>query len=164
MALTSIDRKNFSSLLLGPGFSCSAVDSFGQATLTYNDNDPAVWPVSQGGTGAATVAAANQALTPSTVTLTEVAGATTVDWSQSDSFFLTLNANDTITFSNAVDGQSITVTILNTASNYTVTWPGTVKWPGANAPIMSTGAHYDVYTFVYNAVAGYFFGSAVQNF
>jgi len=103
--------------------------------------------------------ATNQNLTPATTTISS----TTIDWSQGNSFYKTLSANTTFTFSNAVDGQVITICLLNTTSNYTVTWPS-MKWAGGTAPTMTTGAHYDVYTIYYNATVGAYFGSYVQNF
>jgi len=105
------------------------------------------------------VAKTNQNLTPATSTIS----ASAIDWSLSNSFYKTLGANTTFTFSNAVDGQVITICLLNTTSNYTVTWP-TIKWAGGTAPTMTTGAHYDVYTIYYNATVGAYFGSYVQNF
>ena len=105
------------------------------------------------------VAKTNQNLTPATSTIS----ASAIDWSVSNSFYKTLGANTTFTFSNAVDGQVITICLLNTTSNYTVTWP-TIKWAGGTAPTMTTGAHYDVYTIYYNATVGAYFGSYVQNF
>jgi len=104
-------------------------------------------------------AATNQNLTPATSTIS----ASAIDWSVSNSFYKALSANTTFTFSNAVDGQVITICLLNTTSNYTVTWP-TIKWAGGTAPTMTTGAHYDVYTIYYNATVGAYFGSYVQNF
>jgi hypothetical protein len=101
----------------------------------------------------------NQNLTPATTTIS----ASSIDWSQGNSFYKALSANTTFTFANAVDGQVITVTLLNTTSNYTVTWP-TMKWTGGTAPVMTTGAHYDVYTIYYNATVGAYFGSYVQNY
>jgi hypothetical protein len=103
--------------------------------------------------------ATNQNLTPTTTTVS----ASNIDWSASNSFYKTLAANTTFTFSNAVDGQVITICLLNTTSNYTVTWP-TIKWAGGTAPTMTVGAHYDVYTIYYNATVGAYFGSYVQNF
>ena len=115
--------------------------------------------VANGGTGQTTAAAAQRALTPATSTIS----ASAIDWSVSNSFYKTLAANTTFTFSNAQDGQVITICLLNTTSNYTVTWP-TIKWAGGTAPTMTTGAHYDVYTIYYNATVGAYFGSYVQNF
>ena len=123
---------------------------------TWNGNAVGVL---YGGTGATTKAAANQNLTPGTTTIS----ASSIDWTQGNSFYKALSANTTFTFTGAVDGQVITVTLLNTASNYTVTWP-TMKWTGNTAPVMTTGAKYDVYTIYYNATVGAYFGSYVQNF
>jgi len=83
-----------------------------------------------------------------------------IDWSVSSTFTKTLSANSTFTFSNQVAGQVITVRLTNTASNYTVTWP-TVRWTGGAAPVMSTGAVSDVYTFFYDGTSTY--GAYVQN-
>jgi len=115
--------------------------------------------VANGGTGSTTSAAGQRALTPATSTIS----ASAIDWSLSNSFYKTLAANTTFTFSNAQDGQVITICLLNTTSNYTVTWP-TIKWAGGTAPTMTTGAKYDVYTIYYNATVGAYFGSYVQNF
>ena len=123
---------------------------------TWNGNAVGVL---YGGTGATTKAAANQNLTPATTTIS----ASSIDWTQGNSFYKALSANTTFNFTGAVDGQVITVTLLNTASNYTVTWP-TMKWTGNTAPVMTTGAKYDVYTIYYNATVGAYFGSYVQNF
>jgi hypothetical protein len=126
------------------------------ATGVWNGTSIAV---ANGGTGQTTAAAAQRALTPATSTIS----ASAIDWSVSNSFYKTLAANTTFTFSNQQDGQVITICLLNTTSNYTVTWP-TIKWAGNTAPTMTTGAHYDVYTIYYNATVGAYFGSYVQNF
>jgi hypothetical protein len=117
----------------------------------------AIPTVAEGGTGATTVAAAWVALN---VTANAIS-ALDIDWSLSRVHSKTLAANSTFTFSNAVDGQTIVVVLLNTASNYTVTWP-TVKWAGNVAPTQTVGAKYDVYTFV--KIGSNIFGSVVQNF
>lgn len=92
---------------------------------------------------------------------TQAISASAIDWSTGNVFTKTLGANTTFTWSNQLSGQTIVVRLTNTASNYTVTWP-TVKWPGGSAPVMTTGAKSDVYTFVYDGSNTY--GSAVQNF
>lgn len=89
-------------------------------------------------------------------------GASNIDWSLSGVYTKTLGANTTFTFSNQTSGQTIVVRLTNTASNYTVTWPGTVKWAGGVAPTMTIGAFSDVYTFVHDGTDIY--GSFVQNF
>jgi hypothetical protein len=90
--------------------------------------------------------------------------AAAIDWATSTSFYKTLAANTTFTFSNSVPGQQIVVAITNTASNYTVAWPAspTLKWSGGSAPTQTIGAKTDVYTFV--NVGGVIYGSVVQNF
>ena len=82
--------------------------------------------------------------------------ASAIDWAAGSSFSKTLSANTTFTFANTVSGQSITVAVTNTASNYTVTWP-TVKWPGDLVPTQSTGVQTDVYTF--KNIGGVIYGS-----
>lgn len=146
----------------GLGFTSSTFGFPGTATFSsVSITTPAA--VISGGTGASSVAAANQILTTATITITESTGSGTIDWSKGNSFYLLLNANCTLSFSNQVDGQVISVAILNTASNYTVTWPS-MKWAGGVAPTMTIGAHYDVYSIYYNNAAGQFFGAFVQNF
>ena len=86
--------------------------------------------------------------------------ASSIDWAAGSSFSKTLSANTTFTFANTVSGQSITVAITNTAINYTVTWPGGIKWPGGLAPTQSTGVQTDVYTF--KNINGVFYGTVDQ--
>jgi hypothetical protein len=118
---------------------------------------------------AALVGAANTFTTDQTIqgklTVRAVVGtdanvtAAAIDWATSTSFYKTLAANTTFTFSNALPGQGITVAVTNTSGNYTVTWPGTIKWPNDSIPVQSIGARTDVYSFrninglVYGAVA-----------
>jgi hypothetical protein len=85
---------------------------------------------------------------------------TLIDWSRGNVFTQTLSVNTTYTFSNQTPGQVIIVRLTNT-SNYTVTWP-TLKWSASTAPVMTTGAHTDVYTFVYDGTNTY--GNYTQNF
>jgi hypothetical protein len=136
----------------------TSISTTGSGTITATAFSGTL-PLANGGTGSTTAAAAQRALTPATSTIS----ASAIDWSVSNSFYKALSANTTFTFSNAVDGQVITICLLNTTSNYTVTWP-TIKWAGGTAPTMTTGAKYDVYTIYYNATVGAYFGSYVQNF
>lgn len=91
----------------------------------------------------------------------EIAGDGIVDWDLSDNFYRTLTANTTISFTNNSDRKVITLALTNTASNYTVTWPGTVYWPDGIGPMMSEGAVTDLYTFV--QLGGKVFGFFIQN-
>jgi hypothetical protein len=89
---------------------------------------------------------------------------TAIDWSLvgfiNGLYTKTLGANITLTFSNAVAGQTIVIRLTNTASNYTVTWP-TIRWSGGTAPTMSPGAVSDIYTIIYDGTN--YYGAAVQN-
>ena len=123
--------------------------------------------VANGGTGSTTATAAQRALTPATSTVTTGASPA-VNWSLSNSFDLTLTSATaaTVSFSNAQDGQVITIAIHQPASGTatTVTWP-TMKWSGGTAPTMTaTLGKTDVFTIYYNATASAYYGSAVQNF
>jgi hypothetical protein len=124
-------------------------------------------PIANGGTGATTANAAQRALTPATSTVTTGASPA-INWALSNSFDLTLTSATaaTISFSNQQDGQIITIAIHQPASGTatTVTWP-TIKWTGGTAPTMTaTLSKTDVYTIYYNATAGVYYGSYVQNF
>lgn len=86
-----------------------------------------------------------------------------IDWSAGPIFTKTLSANTTFTFSNVTAPKTIVVRVTNTASNYTVTWPGTAKWGnGGTPPTQTIGAKADVYTFVYDGTT--IFSSVVQDF
>jgi hypothetical protein len=72
-------------------------------------------------------------------------------------------------FTNAQDGQVITIAIHQPASGTptTVSWSGitTILWAGGTAPTQTaTLSKTDVYTFYYNATAAKYYGSYVQNF
>lgn len=113
-----------------------------------------------------TISGASNTITGLTVAqLTPAAqaiSASNIDWSAGSVFTKTLGANTTLTFSNQTSGQTIVVRLTNTASNYTVAWPGTVKWPGGTAPTQTTGAKADVITCVYDGSDTYC--NSVQNF
>lgn len=93
---------------------------------------------------------------------TQAVAALAIDWSTGSVFTKTLSANSTFTFSNIGSGQTIVVRLTNTASNFTVTWPGGVLWSGGTAPTQTVGAKSDIYTFVNDGSTTY--GSVVQNF
>ena len=101
------------------------------------------------------------AVTPAIIAAQAISG-TSIDWATGNVFTKTLSANTTFTFSNQASGQTIVVRLTNTASNYTVTWPGSVLWSGGTAPVQTIGAKSDVYTFVYDGSSIY--GSVVQDF
>lgn len=85
-----------------------------------------------------------------------------INWASSQTFSKSLIANSTFTFSNTKDGQTIRVRLTNTPSNYTVTWPASVLWPGGSAPTQTTGAKTDLYTFVRIGLDVY--GSVIQDY
>jgi hypothetical protein len=63
---------------------------------------------------------------------------------------ITLDANCTFTFPTAGAGRSFTLILIQDGTgSRTVTWPGTVKWPNATAPTLTTTANkIDVFTFL----------------
>lgn len=89
---------------------------------------------------------------------------TAIDWSLGNSFSRTLSGNETFTFSNDTNGQTIVVAIKQTgAGGNTATWPGGILWSGGYAPTLTTTANKtDVFTFI--KINGTIYGSAVQNF
>jgi len=65
----------------------------------------------------------------------------TIDWSNGDRQKVSLTGNVTFTFSNAQEGQIITLVMTQDATGgRTVTWPAAVKWPGGSEPSWGTGA------------------------
>jgi hypothetical protein len=62
---------------------------------------------------------------------------------------LTLTGNCTFTFPTATAGESFILLLKQDGTgSRTVTWPGTVKWPGGTAPtITSTASKLDKYIF-----------------
>lgn len=63
---------------------------------------------------------------------------------------LTLTANCTLTFPTASAGKSFMLVLKQDATgSRTVTWPGSVKWPGGTAPTLTTTASKtDVISFI----------------
>jgi hypothetical protein len=86
-----------------------------------------------------------------------------IDWSQTNSFYSTLGGSTAFTFSNAQDGQSIVVSLYN-PYNYTLTWNGQngsgIRWPQNNTPLQT--AFTDIYTFI--CINGCIFGNVIQGF
>ena len=84
---------------------------------------------------------------------TALSGATpTVSLNGGGSFSLTLSANTTVTFSDAPAtgsaGFSLKIKQDASGSGYTVTWPGSVQWPGGTAPeLTATADKSDVFVF-----------------
>ncbi len=95
------------------------------------------------------------------VAFTSSAGACTANWALSGVLTHTLTENTTLSFSNARDGQVLTVVVTQHASAAkTFTFP-TVLWAGGAAPTMSTGlSAVDVFTFY--KVGAVYYGSFLQ--
>lgn len=84
-----------------------------------------------------------------------------IDLSLGNNFRGTISANDTLSFSNAVDGQVIQVVITN-AGTHTLSWTG-VSWPGGTQPVLTAVANKrSIYSFI--ASGGMIHGVAVLNY
>ena len=91
-----------------------------------------------------------------------IPGTNIINWSLADSFFRGLTASTTFTFISSLPGQRIRVAVSNTAANYTVTWPTTLRWPASAAPTQTIGTKTDIYTFV--NINNLIYGSVVANY
>jgi len=64
-----------------------------------------------------------------------------IDWEAATLFELTLTDSPTFTFANEAAGRAVTLILIQDGTgSRTVTWPGSVDWPSATAPTLSTGA------------------------
>ena len=74
-----------------------------------------------------------------------------IDLTGGNVFTITPDQNTTFTFSNpSATGKSCSFTLVWTqdSSDRTITWPGTVDWPGASVPSVTSGSgKVDIYTF-----------------
>ncbi|XAI96490.1 putative tail fiber protein [Microcystis phage Mel-JY34] len=77
-----------------------------------------------------------------TISVANASGAQAIDVSPQGYFAYTLTGNVTFSFSNVPStGTAIAITIeliQGGSGSYTVTWPGTVKWPSNVAPVLTT--------------------------
>lgn len=65
----------------------------------------------------------------------------TIDWSNGDRQKLTISGNVTISYSNAIAGQILTLELVeNATGNFTITLP-TSKWPNGAAGVFTTTAN-----------------------
>jgi hypothetical protein len=77
--------------------------------------------------------------------------AITIDWSLGNEHSVTMTGNCTFTFSNPQSGMRLVLVVYTGAGSFAATWPGTVKWPGGVAPVISVGASKtDVLSFFYD--------------
>jgi len=66
--------------------------------------------------------------------------AATITWPNKQKQRLTLTANTTLTFAVPTGAGNFLLRLIQDATgNRTVTWPGTVRWPGGTAPAISSG-------------------------
>ena len=64
-----------------------------------------------------------------------------VDWSSGNVQALTLGTDPTLTFSSGQAGGQYTLIVNQDGTGgRNITWPGSVKWPGGNSPVLSTAA------------------------
>ncbi len=88
-------------------------------------------------------------------------GATTIDWSQSNTQTLVLGASPiALTFSNGQPGAHYTLALKQDATgSRLVTWPGNVRWSSGVAPTLTTTANKTDYVeFVYDGLSSTFDG------
>jgi len=80
-------------------------------------------------------------------------GTTTVDWGLGNIMYFTFGAaNETFTFTAPANKGKVTLILKQDGvGSRTATWPGTVDWPGAVAPTLTTtAAAVDIVTFIYD--------------
>lgn len=82
--------------------------------------------------------------------------AKTIDWALSNTHYLTLDNNCTLTFSNPIDGIRL---ILLVKGGFTITWPASVEWPAGTAPTISGASDWDLFTFLYKGAEAKYVGS-----
>jgi hypothetical protein len=87
------------------------------------------------------------------IAVTSSSNATTVNLRDGTNFSHTLTENTTFTYSNSAASGKVSAFTLKivqdaSASGYTVTWPGSVDWPGGTAPTLTaTASAVDVFVF-----------------
>jgi hypothetical protein len=81
----------------------------------------------------------------------------TVDWSTGNTQSYTLTGNCTFTFANPTAGQHLTLILTQDGTgSRTASWPATVKWSNAVAPVLSTVAgKIDLIGFIWDNVSYY---------
>jgi len=81
-------------------------------------------------------------------------GTTTIDWKLGNFFHLQMGAfSEVLTFTApTLPGTFILRIVQDSVGSRTITWPGTVKWPGGTAPTLTTTATTgtDIITFYYD--------------
>lgn len=91
-------------------------------------------------------------------------GALDLNLSTSNYFTKTINANSTFTFSNpAASGQSSVFVLSLTHTSGTITWPGSVVWPDATAPTLTTNRNH-VFIFETTDAGTTYRGAVLKNY
>jgi hypothetical protein len=92
------------------------------------------------------------------------ASSTAIDWNAGNVQSMTLSSSPTLTFSNGqAGGEYQLILTQDSTGDRTVTWPATVKWPGGNAPVLtSTASSTDLISLLYNGTN--YLGSATLNY
>jgi len=73
------------------------------------------------------------------VNLGSMTGTSALDLDAADCFYGTVTGDVTISFSNVpVTGQFVFVVLeITNGGSQTISWPGTIKWPGGTAPVLT---------------------------
>jgi hypothetical protein len=93
-----------------------------------------------------------------------ITGAETINWQNGNKHKMTFGAgNATLSFTAPHNSAGLILIIIQDGTGgRTITWPGTVKWPGGTAPTLSTGANaIDVIGFIYEG--SYYLGQYGNN-
>lgn len=80
-----------------------------------------------------------------------------VNGAHRNAFYATLTANTAFDFQNVGDGCSFVLKVTQASPVVTITWPGSVVWPGGFAPFLSAGET-GIYTF--QRIGAEYFGSS----
>jgi hypothetical protein len=86
-------------------------------------------------------------------------GASTIDWSTSNSFYKTIGSDTTFAFTNTLPGQTITV-VVNSTNTWSITWPASIVWESGFYPTQAKSTETDIFTF--KNVNGVIRGSLVK--
>lgn len=86
-----------------------------------------------------------------------ITGATTLNWNNGITQLATLTGNVTLTLSNPLNGGLHTLILVQDGTgSRTMTWPGSVVWPGGSAPALNSAAGaVTVIDFTYNGTSYY---------
>jgi hypothetical protein len=98
-------------------------------------------PISPGSIGAVSTTGGGK---EATATPTASSASTTIDLANGNVQLLTLAASTTISLSGATNGAACSLSLYiqqDSTGSRLITWPASVKWPGAAAPTLSTGAN-----------------------